>query len=396
MLSFTEKEKIFIQENINANTDRILFNSSKYPDIRVDLVVDNIICRKVYANKLPEWVFNDNIVFPSRLSGEQCSSELTARYKQRLVKGRSIVDITGGLGVDLYYMSKGLDSAIYIEQNKYYSNAAINNFKELGLDNVVVVNENSLKILSNIQADTIYVDPARRDNHNNKVFSIKSCTPDISLIINRLVCKSSRVIVKLSPMIDIKDTLRLLNNVSEIHIVSVKNECKELIVIVDNKQFESTKIVTVDIYGDGKEVIFELFMNENIGEVYVADGIKKYIYEPNTSVMKLGCFKSLSNKLAIARLDKNTHIYTSDNIVEFPGRCFEVLEVRKFTSREIKSISKDFPKANVAVRNLPMMTVNDFRLRSKIADGGDTYIFLCTSHSHGRVILICKKIPISC
>ena len=345
--------------------------------------------RKIVATKLPSWAENMSILFPAKISLEQCSSEATATYKAGLASGESLVDLTGGFGVDCSFLSKNFSSVDYVEQNEELCQIAEHNFKALGL-NIRVNNAESVEFLKNMPAvDCIYIDPARRDIKGKKTADLSLCSPNLLEIRDILLDKCNTLLIKLSPMFDISSALEVFPECKQVHVVSVKNECKELLLLVESRFCGETEIVCVDLDELGVRSE-ELGVRSKESLLTVNYSVpKNYLYEPNASIMKAGLFKTVANKYNVQKLHPSTHLYTSEELVpDFPGRSFEIKRVTKVQRKEIQ----DIEKANLSIRNFPG-NVADMRKKLKLKDGGDTYIFACTLNDNSKVLIICEKIP---
>ena len=343
--------------------------------------------RKIIANKLPSWAENMSILFPVKISLEQCSSEATAIYKAGLVSGESLVDLTGGFGVDCSFLSKNFSSVDYVEQNEELCQIAEHNFAALGL-NIRVNNAESVSFLVDMPSvDCIYIDPARRDVKGKKTADLSLCSPNLLEIRDILLEKCNTLLIKLSPMFDISSALEVFPECKQVHVVSVKNECKELLLLVEGGFCGETEIVCVDLDELGITSIASNLRKEK-GEIIGYFAPKAYLYEPNASIMKAGLFKTVANKYNVQKLHPSTHLYTSEELVpDFPGRSFEIKRVTKVQRKEIQ----DIEKANLSIRNFPG-NVADLRKKLKLKDGGDTYIFATTLNDNSKVLIITKKI----
>ena len=355
--------------------------------------------RKIVASKLPSWAENMSILFPAKISLEQCSSEATALYKAGLVSGESLVDLTGGFGVDCSFLSRKFSSVDYLEQNEELCQIAEHNFKALGL-NIKVNNAESVEFLKKMPAvDCIYIDPARRDVKGKKTADLSLCSPNLLEIRDILLDKCNTLLIKLSPMFDISSALEVFPECAEVHVVSVKNECKELLLLVKKGFCGEVEIVCVDLdelsrrvddrQGIVKPEITSVASNlrKEKGEIISYSFPKAYLYEPNASIMKAGLFKTVAKRYNVEKLHPSTHLYTSEELVEnFPGRTFKINRVTKVQKKEIPNIEK----ANLSIRNFPG-NVADLKKKLKLKDGGDVYIFACTLHDNSKVLIICEK-----
>lgn len=347
--------------------------------------------RKIIANKLPSWAENMHIKFPKKISLEQCSSETTALYKASLVSGDSLVDLTGGFGVDCSYLSKNFSKVDYVEQNEELCEIAKHNFSVLGL-NIKVNNAESVGFLKTMPAvSCIYIDPARRDIKGKKTADLSLCSPNLLEIRDLLLSKCNTLLIKLSPMFDIYSALEIFPECKQVHVVSVKNECKELLLVMECGFSGKTEIVCVDLTPDSSLFTPNLIAekNEENSTIIGYSSPMAFLYEPNASIMKAGLFKTISQRYNVQKLHPNTHLYTSDQLVNnFPGRSFKVKKLTKVQKKEIQ----DIEKANLSIRNFPG-NVADLRKKLKLKDGGDIYIFASTLNDNSKVLIICQKIP---
>lgn len=351
--------------------------------------------RQKIKSKVPLFYASDKVLYPQKLSLEQASSELTARYKSSLCHGDLLIDLTGGLGIDSYFLSEQFQQCIYIEQNKDLFDIATYNFDALGKTNITVFCTDGVDFIRNYKqtADWIYLDPARRDKKGQKVVLISDCEPNILNIKDELLAKTNALMLKLSPMIDISSVIDALQHVSEVYIVAVENECKELLVVLKPAvRQDKIKIIAVDIDKNGNKQLFQSSHEEEATlTVEYARELKKYLYEPNAAIMKSGTFKQLALSYNIEKLHKNTHLYTSDELLpHFPGRIFEI-EASWGNSKAVwKNELRKHPRANVSVRNYPA-SVNEIRQKFKIREGGELFLFACTLINEEKTILQCKK-----
>ncbi|HBK29264.1 MAG TPA: SAM-dependent methyltransferase [Parabacteroides sp.] len=394
-MELTEQEKEYIRANKHEDISKLLLGAKRYPGLNVPFLVEQIASRRQIQGKLPSWAANDSLLFPSKISSEQCSSELTASYKQQLVSASDVLcDLTGGLGIDSYYFSRKVRSVVYVERFPLYCEVARHNFHMLKADNIQVVSADSRVYIEQLSpVDVFYLDPARRGEGNKRVFALSDCEPDLAQLLPRLLLKAKRVIVKISPMADIRQTMALLPGVLSVHVLSVKNECKELLFVIGREPVESPEIHCVNYKAaDSSPQFFSFKMgDERDAAANYSSTVKKYLYEPNASILKAGAFKSVSLRYAMAKMHPNSHLYTSDVFVEnFPGRIFEVEEVMPFSSKLAKTLVQSMPRANITVRNFPL-SVEELRKKSKVKDGGDVYLFATVISANDKVLLRCRK-----
>lgn len=391
-MQLTDKQKQFIHDHASDDINKLLLGANKYPDMDIPFLVEQIASRKQIREKLPSWYENEDLLFPAKIAAEQCSSEQTARYKQRLVSAAdSMCDLTGGLGIDSFFFSQKVKQLTYIERFPAYCEVAQHNFQVLGASNIIVRNENSTDILADLpEVDAFYIDPARRGEGNKRVYALSDCEPDLPVILPELFKKSPRVIAKLSPMADIQQTLSLLPGAVAIHVLSVKNECKELLFDIrrDTGSIVSPLIHCMGFTSSGEEQSFYFTLEEEHESIPVLTSeVKEYLYEPNASIMKAGAFKSVALRYHLEKLHVSSQLYTSaSHVSDFPGRKFKVEEILPFSGKLCKNLGKECPKANITVRNFPL-SVEELRKRSKIKDGGDVYLF-ATTLSNGEKVII--------
>ena len=387
----------FIRIHADEDVRQLAFLGKKNPEVNMAYALDQIAGRQKARVKIPSWASIDGIVYPPHISMEQCSSEQTARYKARIAgNGEKIVDLTAGFGVDMAFMSAGFKQAVHVEMQSQLCAISSENYKHLGLNHVQVVCNDGVGYLHQMEhADLIFIDPARRDQHGARTYGIADCTPNVLEIIDEMLQKADRVMIKLSPMLDWQKTVADVGNVSQVHIVSVGNECKELLLEVKKGKDEKVKVFCVN---DDQVFSYE------IGETHPFTSSPlhsftpsplhsfTFLYEPNASVMKAGCFNLISHRFGITQPDANSHLFLSDKLVEgFPGRGFVIERVSTMNKRELKEALAGIDKANVAVRNFPL-SVADLRKRLKLKDGGDVYIFATTDAKKGHLVMVCRKI----
>lgn len=378
----------FIRIHADEDVRQLAFLGKKHPEVDMTYALDQIAGRQKARAKIPSWAAIDGIVYPPHLSMEQCSSEKTARYKAQIAgKGTKIVDLTAGFGVDMAFMSAGFNEAVHVEQQPQLCAISSENYKRLELNHIQTICSDGVEYLHQMEhADLIFIDPARRDQHGSRTYGIADCTPNILKIIDEMLEKSQRVIIKLSPMLDWQKAVNDVGHVSEVHIVSVGNECKELLLVVEKAE------APLKIYCVNDDTIFNYTFNDEIGVFYSGSTPEKYLYEPNASIMKAGCFDLISKRFDIYQPDANSHLYISDKIVEgFPGRGFVIDRVCTMNKKELKEALTGIDKANIATRNFPL-SVADLRKRLKLKDGGEVYIFATTDAKRGHLLMVCRKI----
>ena len=378
----------FIRIHANEDVRQLAFLGKKLPEVDMAYALDQIAGRQKARTKIPSWAAIDGIVYPPHISMEQCSSEQTARYKAQIAgKGAKMVDLTAGFGVDMAFMSDGFKEAVHVEQQPQLCAISSENYKRLGMHHIQVVCSDGVEYLHQMEhADLIFIDPARRDQHGGRTYGIADCTPNVLEIIDEMLEKADRVMIKLSPMLDWQKAVSDVGHVSEVHIVSVGNECKELLLIVEKTE-APLKICCIN-----DDSIFSYTLNDEIGDFCEKPTSPAYLYEPNASVMKAGCFDLISKRFGISQPDANSHLFISDKAIEnFPGRGFVIDRICTMNKRELKEALTGIDKANIATRNFPL-SVADLRKRLKLKDGGEVYIFATTDAKKGHLLIVCRKI----
>ncbi len=383
----------FIEEHLNDDIHRLALQSARYPLVDMAFAIRQIAGKQKIKDKIPLFYQSENIRFPQQLSLEQSSSESTAKYKSTLCEGKTFADITGGFGIDCYFISRRFSEAVYVERNEELCQLAMHNFRQLRAENIKVIHADGVEYLQKMhKIDCIYLDPARRGKGGNKVFRLSDCEPDLEQIYSLLCEKASQIVVKLSPMLDIQLAIKSLPGTKEVHIISVENDCKELVFVIHNQNIENIKLIALNITKEGKYQLFDFFQKEENDCIpEFATRPEQYLYEPNTSILKAGAFKLISKRFEVRKLNKNTHLYTSDQLnTDFPGRIFEIIEVTGNSKADLKKLRTNYPKANINTRNYPL-SVAEFRKKTGIAEGGDVFIFACKNIMEGNIIIIAKK-----
>ena len=443
----------FIRQHQDEDVRQLAFLGSKYPEVDMPFALDQIRGRKMARVKLPRWASLEGIIYPPHISMEQCSSESTALYKAELaarllglpasssgieMKAENeieFVDLTGGFGVDFSYIAARLGvKSMYVERQAHLCEAAKENFGRLGLKNAIVKNGDGIEVLhsflpkkddaastddslgiiydqplsllkTKLGLKLIFIDPARRDDAGNKVVSLKDCTPDVTVLQEEMLSKADYVIIKLSPMLDWHRAISELSHVREVHIISVNNECKELLLVLSARNMGDMEASPADgevkhagnlrIYcvNDAQSFVYDELDMES-SPVRIAPPVleeMQYLYEPNASLMKAGCFGVLSDRYDARMLSKNSHLFVSQAPIEaFPGRSFRIIAISSFNKKELKRHLSGITKANIATRNFPL-SVAELRKRLKLKDGGETYIFATTLSDESHVLVITEK-----
>lgn len=379
----------FISDHLNADITSLLLKGTSFKAVETKDIIEQIEAKKRCESKLPTWFNSKNIYFPNKLNIEQTSSEITARYKSQLVSGDSIIDLTGGFGVDCFYFSKLFKDVVHCEINPKLSTIVQHNYKQLGVSNIKTKPEDGISYLKsqNQQYDWIYIDPSRRHDSKGKVFFLKDCLPNVPEHIDLLFQNSTNILIKTSPLLDLSLGINELKHVKTIHIVAVNNEVKELLWVLEKGFDEHIIIETVNLKKDRQEK-FNFTLNENKPKIEYSLPLT-YLYEPNSAILKSGGFIEVANQLNIFKVHQHSHLYTSKKLIDFPGRCFEIEKILTYNKKEFKKLGIN--KGNVATRNFPE-TVQQIRKKLKIKDGGTTYLFFTTDVNNKKIVVICKKV----
>ncbi|MEZ4811202.1 MAG: class I SAM-dependent methyltransferase [Allomuricauda sp.] len=368
----------------------VLLQNPFFEGISQKELAEQLETKKKCRDKLPTWFHTPNIYYPNKLNIEQTSSEQTAWYKATLVQGKTLLDLTGGFGVDTYFFSKKIDAVFHCEINAELSEIAGHNFEMLGQRNVTFIPKDGIQYLKEVDKkyDWIYVDPSRRNDVKGKVFLLKDCLPNLTEHLSMIFEKTDSVLIKTSPLLDIKQGICELDFVKEIHVVAVNNEVKELLFLLEKGYGDDVTLKTINIL-HGQKMVFDFALSK---EQQIASEFSKpqqYLYEPNAAILKAGGFKSVGKAFGLKKLHQHSHLYTAMELLDFPGRRFKVLEVLPYSKNALKSFAQE--KANITTRNFPI-SVSELRKRHKIKDGGSSYLFFTKTMDGSLVILDCRKI----
>jgi 16S rRNA G966 N2-methylase RsmD len=387
-----EKTKQFILDHSEEDSVQLAMRASLYPSIDMALCVRQIASRQRAKHKIPSFFNNTDIQYPSQLAIEQSSSEVTARHKASLVGGQQFIDLTGGFGVDFYFIAKRFDESIYVERQQELCELAAANFNVLGLEHFSVIHADTLEYVQQMpEVDVVFVDPHRRSKKGKKTVLIEDCEPDLMQLVPILLKKSRIVLAKLSPMLDIHKAVSDLPAIVQIDILAVDNECKEILLLMKSESFASPVLNCYNYMKNGSVQAFhrEVLFDEPVAAL--TNNPLTYLYEPNAAIMKSGAVNAVAQQFSIQKFHPNTHLYTANQLkTDFPGRIFKIIEYLTFSKKTFKYIQDNYPKANVSVRNFKM-TAEEFRKKAKIKDGGDCYIFCFTTLDNQSLITICEK-----
>lgn len=379
----------FITQNWTKELTQLAFQLSK-SDLPKVFILNQIQGKQKSKEKLPIWFQNNQILFPKKISIEQSSSEITAKYKADLLEGNTLIDLTGGFGVDDYFFAKNFKKVFHCELNEELHQIVKHNATLLNQDNIDCIQGDSLDFLKTLDSvDAIFVDPARRNDAHQKVFRFEDCLPNIVENFDFLLQKTNHLLVKASPMIDLSQGLQELSFVKKIIVVAVKNECKEVLFLIEKNFLGEPIIECVELGKDIKPQSFSFSQSKEKETEITYSLPSNYLYEPNTSILKAGAYKCVT-EVGITKIGQHSHLYTSDTLVrDFMGRSFEIQETCSFDKKLLlKKVGK---KTNITTRNFPY-TVNEIRKKTGIKEGGELYVFCTTSYENKPICIICKKV----
>ena len=385
----TEEIQSFIHNNIDADINQLALQKNKFPNTDWTSILNQIAAKQKAKTKLPTWFNTANILYPSKISVEQTSSERTAKYKSELVSGESLIDLSGGFGVDDFYFAQKVKQVVHCEINEALSDIVKHNFEQLKASNIECFSGDSYEILKsrNEKPDWIYIDPSRRNDAKGKVFMLTDCLPNVPENLDFYFGFASNIMIKTAPLLDITAGLSELKNVKAIHIVALENEVKELLWVLEKDYTKTIKMVTANLLkNETQELRFELDA-ENQAHFGLP---QKFLYEPNAAIMKSGGFDMVSSQFKLDKLHQHSHLYTSEALIDFPGRRFEIQQVIGYNKNEMKPFLEN-QKANITTRNFPD-SVENIRKKWKIKDGGNLYCFFTTDVNNNKIVLLCSKL----
>lgn len=388
-LAILQKEvQDFINKNLKADLPSLILKGSPFEKVSIQEIVSQIESKHKAKEKLPTWFAAKNIVYPPRLNLEQTSSEITAKHKAKLVYGK-VIDLTGGFGIDTHFFCKNAEQVWHCEINASLS--AIAKHNNTVLNPACTINFQAIDGLgflknSSIGFDCIYIDPSRRAK-DKKVFLLEDSLPNIIDNLEWIANKCQCFLLKTSPLLDINRTLSQLKWVKEIHIVAVKNEVKELLWLIELKNKDKPKLKTFNYKTNGVQK-FSSALHSKTDKIEYSKPLS-FLYEPNAAIMKSGCFEALGKDYKLKKLASNSHLYTSESLIKFPGRKFKVVKSLPFSKKAVKSLG--LKKANITTRNF-ILSVEQIRKKFKIKDGGTDYLFFTTTKNDEKQVLQCKKV----
>lgn len=383
-----------IQEYINANLETdattILLKKFKFEHVSLAEIAEQLKAKQRCKKKLPTWYGTPNIYYPNKLNMEQTSSEQTADYKSEIIAGQTLLDLTGGFGVDSFYFSKQFEQVTHCEINEDLSAIVAHNSKQLCVENIKVHFGDGVTYLeaTDQQFDWIYIDPSRRHDSKGKVFFLSDCLPNVPEQLDLIFDHTNHILIKVSPMLDISQAISELKYVTTIHVVAINNEVKELLFILKKNDASELLVQTINKTKTGEQRFSFVFDEERSGTSPYSE-VQNYVYEPNAAILKSGAFQMVATKFKLNKLHKHSHLYTSSELIDFPGRIFKVDKVFPYQKRMLKKEINHL-KCNVATRNFPE-TVAQLKNRFHLKDGGDLYLFFTTNCHNEKVVIVSEK-----
>ncbi|WP_445458362.1 THUMP-like domain-containing protein [Flavobacterium sp. HNIBRBA15423] len=378
----------FINTNIENDVSKLALHKNDFSTDYIS-IINQIVSKQKAKKKLPTWFKTPNILYPSKVSVEQTSSEKAAKYKASLISGEKLIDLSGGFGIDDYYFSTVFQKVVHCEINPELSFIVKHNFEQLGKKNIECILGESSKTLKNLNQkfSWIYIDPSRRNDIKGKVFLLKDCEPNVPELLPFYFNYSNSILIKTAPLLDIQSGLLELQFVKRIHIIAIENEVKELLWEIENHYKDDITITSINIEKEATQIV-----TTSLSEDYMASFSvpKKYLYEPNTSILKSGNFNAISQLYKIDKLHQHSHLYTSEEKIDFPGRSFKIDTIIPFQKKEIKTHLQN-TKMNITTRNFPIK-VDEIRKKYKIKDGGTIFAFFTTDIQNNKIVLLCSKI----
>ncbi len=378
----------FITNNLKTDLSKLILKGSPFADLDIKKIAIQIESKNKAIKKLSTWYKTNGIIYPPKLNLEQASSEVTANYKASLINNGSLIDLTGGFGSDAYYFAQNASSVTHCETDEELSEIVKHNFEVLGIKNVTTVVGDSTEFLKNCKEnfETIYVDPSRRANAG-RVFMLKDCEPDVVANQKLYLKKAKRVIIKAAPMLDIQAALKDLKNVVEIHVVSLKNECKELLFVLEQDATDEPTINCVLLGSQDSKIISFNFAEEKKAESK-AGKLKNYLYEPDACILKAGMFKLLTERYPVSKVHQHSHLYTSNELIDFPGKRFKIVKSILFNDFTKAQVPKQI---NLVCRNFNLKP-DELKKQFKLKDGGNDFLFFSTNYKEQKIVIHATKL----
>jgi THUMP domain-like len=379
----------YIHNSLQSNISKLALSKNPFPEVDWKEIINQIVSKNKSQHKLPTWFNTDNIYYPLSISIEQTSSEITAKYKSELISGTSLIDLTGGFGVDDYYFSKKFERVIHCERNVVLSEMVQHNYGVLNVNNITCLAQNSTDVLmqSDSTFDWIYIDPSRRSDVKGKVFLLKDCLPNVPENLKLYFSKSNSILIKTAPILDITAGCMELDNIKAIHIVAIENEVKEILWLLEKGYNDEIELNAVNIQKEKTDCTTFILGEHSPARFSLP---QEFLYEPNAPLLKSGGVDYLCDALHISKLHPHSHLFTHIELIDFPGRRFIINDVIPFKKENLKK-HLEGKKMNITTRNFPL-TVEEIRKKYKIADGGTVYAFFTTNINNEKIVLICTKI----
>ena len=379
----------YIHNSLQVNISKLALSKNPFPEVDWKEIINQIVSKNKSQHKLPTWFNTDNIYYPPSLSIEQTSSEITAKYKSELISGNSLIDLTGGFGVDDYYFSKKFERVIHCERNVVLSEIVQYNYGVLNVTNITCLAQNSTEVIEQSENafDWIYIDPSRRSDVKGKVFLLKDCLPNVPENLKLYFSKSNSILIKTAPILDITAGCMELENIKAIHIVAIENEVKEILWLLEKGYNDEIELFAVNIQKEKTDCTTFILGEHSPARFSLP---QEFLYEPNAPLLKSGGVDYLCDALHISKLHPHSHLFTHIELIDFPGRRFIINDVIPFKKENLKK-QLEGKKMNIKTRNFPL-TVEEIRKKYKIADGGTVYAFFTTNINNEKIVLICTKI----
>lgn len=379
----------YISANLKTEITKLILKGSPFEKVSVQELANQIIAKQKSEKKLPTWFSTESIYYPTKISIEQTSSEVAAAHKVSLISGDSVIDITGGFGIDAHAFSKQFKKVVHCEINDQLSEIVAHNFKQLNIDNIETFAGDGLQFLKKTSQkfDCVFIDPSRRHDAKGKVFLLKDCLPYIPPEIEFLFTKATQILIKTSPILDISNTIKELKSVVKVQIIAFNNEVKELLFLLEKNPPNTIRVEAINYQ---KNSLQQIEFNHQSAAKSTYSPPLTYLYEPNAAILKSGGFHEISHQLKVFKLHQHSHLYTSDQLMDFPGRQFIITQSMPYDKKKIKKFIGQ-EKANITIRNFPK-SVAQIRKETKIKEGGQVFIFFTTNLDNKQIVLFCRKV----
>jgi 16S rRNA G966 N2-methylase RsmD len=383
------KVQEYISANLKTEITKLILKGSPFEKVSVQELANQIIAKQKSEKKLPTWFSTESIYYPTKISIEQTSSEVAAAHKLSLISGDSVIDITGGFGIDAHAFSKQFKKVVHCEINDQLSEIVAHNFKQLNIDNIETFAGDGLQFLKKTSQkfDCVFIDPSRRHDAKGKVFLLKDCLPYIPPKIEFLFTKATQILIKTSPILDISNTIKELKSVVKVQIIAFNNEVKELLFLLEKNPPNTIRVEAINYQ---KNSLQQIEFNHQSAAKSTYSPPLTYLYEPNAAILKSGGFHEISHQLKVFKLHQHSHLYTSDQLMDFPGRQFIITQSMPYDKKKIKKFIGQ-EKANITIRNFPK-SVAQIRKETKIKEGGQVFIFFTTNLDNKQIVLFCRKV----